>query len=102
MSANGERVRQLITQQAADWFIANRAGLTRRDQDAFASWLRASPVHIEEYLSVAVVARDLRAACSDSAGSLEELVVRARREEVAPVEPFPPRVIARSAGRDWR
>jgi transmembrane sensor len=88
MSTNGERVRLLITQQAADWFIANRAGLTRGDQDAFAAWLRASPVHVEEYLSVAVVVRDLRAACANSADSLEDLADRARRETDNSVQPF--------------
>jgi transmembrane sensor len=91
MSANVERVRQLITQQAADWFIANRAGLSRGDQDAFVAWLRASPVHVEEYLSVAVVVRDLRAACANSDDSLEELVARARHETDDSVQPFWPR-----------
>ena len=54
MSANGEHVQRLITDKAADWFIANRAAPTRKEQEAFAAWLQASPVHIEEYLSVGV------------------------------------------------
>lgn len=105
MSADGERVRLLITQQAADWFIANRAGLSRGDTDAFAAWLRASPVHVEEYLSIAAVVRDLRAACSDSADSIDELVVRARREQDAPVQALWPRDMARhpaTARLQWK
>jgi transmembrane sensor len=98
MSANGEHVQRLITDQAADWFIANRAAPTRKEQEAFAAWLRASPVHIEEYLSVAVVVRDLRAACADSADSLEDLLVRARDELDAPVEGFWPSVMRKPSG----
>jgi transmembrane sensor len=97
MIANAERVQQLITEQAADWFIANRAGLTRKEQEAFAAWLRSSPVHIQEYLAVALVTRDLRAACADSAESLEELLARARREPDAPVKGFWPSVVRKSS-----
>jgi ferric-dicitrate binding protein FerR (iron transport regulator) len=48
MSASEERVRDLITQQAADWFVANRAQLSAQERDAFSAWLRASPIHVEE------------------------------------------------------
>jgi transmembrane sensor len=105
MTANHERVRFLITQQAADWYIANRAGLTRKDQSVFAAWLQASPIHIEEYLSVTVIVRDFRAACADSAGSLDELLARARHEQDSPPEPFWPRVTTmppESAPQGWK
>ena len=88
MSATGEQVQRLITDQAADWFVANRAGLSRKEQEAFAAWLQASPVHIKEYLAVAVVGRDLRAACADSVDSLGNLLARARRERDEPVRRF--------------
>jgi transmembrane sensor len=94
MSTNDERVRGLITQEAADWFVANRAGLTTEERHTFAAWLKASPVHVEEYLTLSVIARDLRQACEDSQGSVDALLARARLEEHTPVQLLWPRVIA--------
>jgi transmembrane sensor len=92
MSANGKRVRELITEQAADWFVANRAGLTDQERTDFAVWLKASPAHIEEYLGIAALSPDLRAACDTSEISIEQIVARARSESSARVQPFWPRV----------
>ncbi len=64
MTTPEQHVRELITQQAADWFVANRGGLAASEQAQFTAWLQASPVHVEEYLAVAVIARDLREACA--------------------------------------
>jgi transmembrane sensor len=94
MSTNDERVRGLITQEAADWFVANRAGLAAEERHTFAAWLKASPVHVEEYLTLSVIARDLRKACEDSQGSVDALLARARLEEHTPVQLLWPRVIA--------
>src|SRR5450631_2449226 len=95
MSTNDERVRGLITQEAADWFVANRAGLTTEERHTFAAWLKASPVHVEEYLTLSVIARDLRQACEDSQGSVDALLARARAEDDTPLRPpLWPRVIA--------
>jgi ferric-dicitrate binding protein FerR (iron transport regulator) len=58
-------VRSLIIQEAADWFVANRAGLAAAERRHFATWLRASPAHVQEYLGLAALARDLPAACVD-------------------------------------
>jgi len=105
MSANDERVRSLITQQAADWFVANRAGLTVTERPIFAAWLKASPLHVQEYLALAVISRDLREACADSQGSLDELLVRARLQKDIAVHPFWSRVAARVRGapsRQWQ
>lgn len=98
MSVINERVRGLITQEAADWFVANRAGLTAEERHAFAAWLKTSPVHVEEYLAHSVIARDLHAACEDSQGSVDELLARARLEDHIPVRRLWPRVIARVTG----
>lgn len=92
MSANGKRVRELITEQAADWFVANRAGLTDQERADFAAWLKASPAHIEEYLGIAALSPDLRAACDTPEISIEQIVARARSESRARVQPFWPRV----------
>jgi transmembrane sensor len=89
MSATSERVRGLIAQEAADWFVANRGGLAAREREHFSAWLHASPVHVEEYLGVAVVARDLRQACALSQGDLEELIARGHQQEKVVHSPWP-------------
>lgn len=50
-----------VIDQAADWFNRHRSGepLTAKDQDAFLSWLRTSPLHVHGYLEVARLATAL-------------------------------------------
>jgi transmembrane sensor len=84
LRADEEKVRELVMQQSADWFVANRVGLSAREREAFMSWLKASPLHVEEYLAIAGVGRDLRAAGATSADSIETIVARARAGEEAP------------------
>ena len=93
MSATEERVRDLISQKAADWFVANRAALSAQERDAFSAWLRASPAHVEEYLAVAVTARDLKEACNRPDNSIEAVVARARADQSTLVQPFWPRLV---------
>jgi transmembrane sensor len=93
MSATDRPVRSLIGQEAADWFVVNRAAPTAKERQAFAAWLKVSPVHVEEYLAVSVLARDLRAACEDSPEALAGLLARAQVEEDSVVETFCPRVV---------
>ncbi len=81
MKYEDQRVRSFIGQEAAEWFVANRTGLLPDQRGSFATWLRTSPVHVQEYLAVAAIARDLRQACSDSATSVDVLVERARTAE---------------------
>jgi len=88
MSAREEQVRNLIAQDAADWFVASRAGLTPSQREEFVTWLKASPVHVEEYLALEAIGRDLRAACEASQSSIDELLQRARLTEDAPARPF--------------
>ncbi|MDP9082995.1 MAG: FecR domain-containing protein, partial [Pseudomonadota bacterium] len=63
---------------------------------------RTSPVHIEEFLGVSVVARDLKEARSDPAYSLEAIIARARAEDGAAVRPLWPRVIELVRARPLR
>ena len=87
-------VRELVAEEAADWFVANREGLDSTQCAAFATWLRTSPQHIEEYLTIASIGRDLRVATDDPAVSFEELMKRAAEtpDPVAVAEPpAPPR-----------
>ena len=51
---------------AGQWFIANQAGpLTDEDAKAFMAWLRASPIHVKEYLDVARLSRHFQVAAGD-------------------------------------
>jgi transmembrane sensor len=85
MSAREGQVRSLIAQDAADWFVASRAGLTATERNGFATWLKVSPVHVEEYLALEIIGRDLRKACEASRYSIDELLARALREHDTPV-----------------
>ena len=78
MSAGQEQIRQVIAEQAGAWFVANQEGsLDNAGRAAFVAWLKSSPMHIEEYLGVALLARDLPAAAEDPEFSIESLVAEA-------------------------
>jgi transmembrane sensor len=83
-------VHELIAEEAADWFVANREGLDATQSAAFAAWLKASPRNIEEYLSITLIGRELRTASDDPTVSFEDLMKRALETE-------DPVVIARSS-----
>jgi transmembrane sensor len=86
MNTSDEQVRATIAQQAGEWFAAHRdAALDAAQRRAFADWIKASPVHVEEYLGVALVARELPAAADDPEMSFESLVERAREASAANV-----------------
>jgi transmembrane sensor len=79
MISNDEQMRTAIAEQAADWFVANDEGLLdEQESAALVAWLKASPIHVEEFLRVAGVARDLHAACAHPAHSADALLARAR------------------------
>jgi transmembrane sensor len=81
MTPTDGQIRIAIAEQAAEWFIANQANaLSETTRLAFMTWLRTSPVHVEEYLGMATIARDLRAAGPDPQVSLEALLAQARLE----------------------
>src|SRR5262245_58073228 len=87
MSTNSERVCMLIAEEAAGWFVANRAGLTARQRTTFAAWLKASPLHVQEYLAISVIARDMPEACRGLEGAPDVLAERARTGDDAPPVP---------------
>ena len=94
MIPNEDKVRAAIAEQAGEWLVANDDGpLEARDCAALTAWLKASPVHVEEFLGVSVIARDLREARSDPEYSLETVLAHARTEDDTPVQPLWPRVI---------
>jgi transmembrane sensor len=82
MTAADDQVRSVVSRQASDWYVANQGGsLDHADRAAFVAWLKASPMHVEEYLGVALIARDLRAAGDDPAVSLDLLLEQAAADE---------------------
>jgi transmembrane sensor len=94
MNSNDKRIRAAIAEQAGEWFVANEEGpMDARDSAALAAWFVTSPVHIEEFLGVSVVARDLKEARTDPEYSLEAILARASAEEGRPVQRRWPRVI---------
>jgi transmembrane sensor len=104
MTSNDEKVRAAIAEQAAQWLVANDEGpLDARDSAALTLWLKASPVHVEEFLGVSVIARDLREAGIDPDYSLETVLARARAEEdESPVQPLWPHIVAAVRGQSSR
>src|ERR1700722_6833063 len=100
MISNEEKVRAAIAEQAGEWFVANDEGpLDAQDAAALAQWLKTSPVHIEEFLAVSTIARDLKEARTESESPLEAILARARAAEDPPVRPLWPRVIEAVRGR---
>src|SRR5450432_4003510 len=94
MNSNDEKIRSAIAKQAGEWFVANDEGLLdAQDSAALGAWLKTSPVHVEEFLGVSVIARDLKEARIDPEFTLEAVLARARAEDHAPVQPLWPRVI---------
>ena len=102
MNLSENRTRAIIAQEAADWFVANREGQDAVRQGNFAEWLKASPVHVEEYLGFAQLSGDLRQAAVDPELSIDVLMERALAEDDVPDRAFgagiarPPRSIVRS------
>jgi transmembrane sensor len=82
-----DQLHSLIAEQAAEWYVAHRDGeLAPPQRQAFMRWLRASPMHVAEYLSIVGVAQDIGDAARQDITPLQELL----REAGAPdrVVPF--------------
>jgi transmembrane sensor len=91
-----EQLRAAIADQAGEWFVVNDEGpLDLPNSIALAAWLKASPVHIEEFLGVSVIARDMRELGADSEFSLQTVVSRAQAEADSAARPLWSRVIGR-------
>jgi transmembrane sensor len=86
MNSHEDKVRTAIAEQAGEWFVANEEGpLDARDSAALAAWLKVSPVHVEEFLGVSAIVRDLKEAGIDPEYSLKAILARARAEDKSPV-----------------
>jgi transmembrane sensor len=81
MTPSDEQIRLAIAEQASAWFVENRGGpLDRAARARFMAWLKASPVHVGEYLAIAGLARDLNTAAKTTQIPLEPLLERARAQ----------------------
>jgi transmembrane sensor len=105
MNSHEQRNRAAIVEQASEWLVANDEGpLEARDSAALATWLKISPMHVEEYLGVFVLARDMRELGADPEFSVDGVVARARAEAARSARSLWPRVIAlvrEIASRRW-
>lgn len=80
-SSKIEKIRAAVAEEAAEWFVANDTGpLDAGESAALIAWLKTSPMHVEEFLRAAVIARDLGAAGA-GLGAIEDLIVRAQSED---------------------
>jgi transmembrane sensor len=81
MTPSDEQIRLAIAAQASEWFVENRGGpLDREARSRFMAWLKASPVHVGEYLAIAGLARELNTAANTTEILIEPLLARARAE----------------------
>jgi transmembrane sensor len=79
MTSNEDPNRVAIAEQAAEWFVTNDEGpLGEQESATLVKWLKASPDNVEEFLGVAVVARDLRAACLKAGLSADAILAQER------------------------
>jgi transmembrane sensor len=105
MSAT-DKVRAAIGDEAAEWFVENRDRVPDTARRAtFAEWLKTSPVHVEEYLGVALVVQDLPQAAELEGLSVEQLVAEARSDidtKVRPIATDVARSVERAPGFRWR
>lgn len=75
MHTQDETLKDLITDQAAAWYVMHREGtLTVLQQKDFMRWLRTSPMHVAEYLAIAGVARDMGDVARRDNTSLQQLL----------------------------
>jgi transmembrane sensor len=69
-----------LTEQAASWYLDQRAGMSEAQQGEFLAWLRRSPAHLSEYLAVAQMHGDMQVAATMEALSADQLVDLAATE----------------------
>lgn len=82
----GRHARRL-TEQAAAWYIEQQDHPSSRRRAKFLFWLHASPAHIAEYLAIAQLHGDLKAATSTEAMPVHELVARADNQNAVVMFP---------------
>lgn len=80
-----DQLRELVAQQAAEWYVAQvEEPLTPTQSRAFMAWLRASPIHAEEYLAIEERAAALGEVAHGCGASASELWNAPNVESIAP------------------
>jgi transmembrane sensor len=107
MSDTDEEVRVTIAQEAAVWFVRNRAkAVSAQERAAFGLWLKSSPMHVEEYLKTAVIARDLHTAIDPSHPDFQSWLEDAQADDnvtsLIPLNRNPSQDLEVEAGRSKR
>jgi transmembrane sensor len=88
MSPGDAQIREVIGEQASEWFVENRRGPMNPEESArFMAWLQASPMHVEMYLKIAAIAPDLATAAKGTQTALETLLLRAKTDNVRAFDP---------------
>ncbi|MGC1548063.1 MAG: FecR domain-containing protein [Rhodanobacter sp.] len=86
-----------VSEQAASWYLNQHDEPSERQQAAFLTWLHASPTHVAEYLAIAQMHGDLKAAASMETLTTAELVERARHENAVVMFPH---IVADMSAKD--
>jgi transmembrane sensor len=82
VTPSDEDILSAVAAQAGHWFVANQAGqLNAEENAAFLAWLKASPVHVQEYLGVARTAHRMKAAAGEPQVPLETYLSEVRAVE---------------------
>jgi len=74
------RARRRLAEQAALWYLDQREGLDEAQRAAFLDWLKHSPGHVAEYLAIARLHGDLKAAAAAQTLDAGQLVALAATE----------------------
>jgi transmembrane sensor len=106
VGTSDQQIRSAISQVAADWYMAYRAGpMPEAKRAEFVAWLKSSPLHIEEYLGIAALERVLPQAAEHPRIPLAALTELARDDPPSSISesPGPKADTARTrgAGRLW-
>lgn len=89
MTEKNEHLRDMIAGQAAAFYIAHREGnLSDEEEQEFLAWLRTSPMHVAEYLSLSGIAKDVERSAKRMDIPLAALIAQAKNGgEVHAIDP---------------
>lgn len=84
MRSQDDQLHDLIAEQAAEWYVAGAEGdLSPQQAREFMRWLRTSPVHVAEYLTLTRVANGIVEVASDDSSSLTDLLRGSQDQPIA-------------------
>src|ERR1700691_5945638 len=87
MTKHTEELRSIIAEHAAQWFLLHREGeIGEGTREEFSRWLRVSPLHVQEYLAIAAIARDMASATAGMKVDVGSLSIAAEEETQKVVE----------------